>query len=153
MSSSRVLAPAVLLLAVLLPGCSSDPLGPHRGELEKNQEKWRAQGIASYTYDYRLNCFCGGPGIQPVRIEVREGEVVEVTLQETGEPVDPSTVDDFPTVEDLFGMIRNALEREPFRAEAAYDPLLGYPRDVFIDFEEWVADEEFGFVASDLQEP
>ncbi len=138
-----------LLAALLLPACGSGPLGTVEN-LERNRELWRAQGIDSYTYDYQLSCFCGGPAIQPVTIEVRDGEVVEVTSRETGEPVDPEFLEEFPTVEDLFEEIREALRREPFRFEATYHPGLGHPQEMFVDFEEHVNDEERGFTASNL---
>lgn len=143
---------ASLLLSALFIGCSSGPLGSGR-ELDQNREKWRAQGIASYAYDYRLDCFCGDPGYQPVHIVVEDGEVVQVRLQATGEPVDPSTIQDFPIVEDLFDFIRDALANGPFRFEASYHPELGYPENVFVDFEQQVADDERGFVASNLEAP
>ncbi len=147
-SDARKALPA--LLAPLLLACGSGPLAPAH-ELERNLALWRAQAIDSYTYDYQLHCFCGGPAIQPVTIEVREGEVVRVTSRDTGEPLDPEHLEDFPTVEELFETIRDALERDPFRFEAIYDPELGHPREVFVDFEEQVNDEERGFTAANLE--
>lgn len=141
---------AAVSLVAILPGCSS-VTGPAAEELEENLRTWRARGISSYTYAYRLNCFCGGPGIRPVEIEVRDGAVAAVRVLETGEPEEFFDPEAFPTVEDLFQTIREALDRDPFRIRAEYDDLLGYPRDVFIDFEQNVIDEEFGFVTSDLE--
>lgn len=140
-----------LPVATLLTACGSGPLGTV-DNLERNLERWRAQEIDSYTYDYQLSCFCAGPAIQPVTIEVRAGELFAVTSRETGEPVDPEIVGDFPSVEDLFEEIREALRREPFRFEATYHATLGYPQEMFVDFEERVDDDERSFTASNLQE-
>lgn len=145
-------APSGIVVAgVLLTACGSGPLGTV-DNLERNLERWRDQGIDSYTYDYQLHCFCGGPAVQPVTIEVRDGEVVQVTFRETGEPVDPETVGEFPAVEDLFETIRGALSQEPFRLDVTYHPALGYPEELFVDFEEHVDDEERGFTAANLQQ-
>jgi hypothetical protein len=132
-------------------GCD-DPTSSERSELNANRQLWASQEIVSYRYQYRLNCFCGGPGAEPVAIEVSDGEVVRVTLQETGEDLPPSELSDYPTIDDLFELIDNWLSLDPYDARAEYHDELGYPVDVFIDFIENAIDEELGFVASGLVE-
>ena len=132
----------------LFPGCSS-PLGSERAALEENREKWSAAAIEAYAFDYRLTCFCGGPGARPVRIEVRAGSVVAVSFPDGGPPA-PAELAAYPTVPDLFADVQAALAREPFSIRVEYDGALGYPRDFFADFEEQAIDEEYGFVVSGL---
>ncbi len=135
-------------IAGALAGCS-DPLGPERDTFEENLGKWLAASIDSYTYRYQLNCFCGGPGIRPVDIQVENGIVVAVSFPGGGPP-EAFPLDDYPTVAELFANVSEALDREPFSVRVMYDGALGYPRDFFADFEENVADEELGFLASNL---
>ena len=93
-----------LIACALVSGAAAcgDPIEPAREALNANRELWRSQEIVSYRYEYRLNCFCGGPGSEPVAIEVGDGEVVRVTLTLTSEEVPPSQLSDYPTIEDLF---------------------------------------------------
>lgn len=101
------------LACVLISGAFAcdDPIDPARDELNANRQLWRSQEIVSYRYEYRLNCFCGGPGSEPVAIEVGDGEVVRVTLTLTSEEVPTSQLSDYPT--DVFiDFIENAIDEE-----------------------------------------
>lgn len=101
------------LACVLISGAFAcdDPIDPARDELNANRQLWRSQEIVSYRYEYRLNCFCGGPGSEPVAIEVSDGEVVRVTLTLTSEEVPTSQLSDYPT--DVFiDFIENAIDEE-----------------------------------------
>jgi len=138
-------------LVSIAAGCD-DPTGAERDELNANRELWRSQEIVSYRFEYRLNCFCGGPGSEPVAIEVSDDEVVRVTLQETGEDLPASEASDYPTIEELFELIDNWLSLDPHEARTEYHDELGYPIDVWIDFIENAIDEELGFVTSGLVE-
>lgn len=139
---------ATLALACATSGCS-DPTGPER-ELEANRELWEAVGPASYVFDYHVVCYCPPEITRAVMIEVEDDAVVAANYVDTGEPVDPFVPEEFPTVDDLFDEIESALAGDPYSLEAVYDPELGYPTQVFIDFEENIADEEWGFVVSRL---
>ncbi len=101
------------LACVLISGAFAcdDPIDPARETLDANRQLWRSQEIVSYRYEYRLNCFCGGPGSEPVAIEVGDGEVVRVTLTLTSEEVPTSQLSDYPT--DVFiDFIENAIDEE-----------------------------------------
>lgn len=152
----RALAAAltgVLALAGISACTLSDP-EPRAAapELEEARELWRSQGLDSYAYDYGLTCFCGGPGVPPVRIEVIDGEVADVRLLDGGEaPFEPEA---YPTVEDLFDRIEEQLARDPFRiVRLEFHPETGHPTDVFLDFLPNVADEEWGFRTSEVEPP
>lgn len=137
---------ALLAMTAVASGCS-DVTGLER-ELEANRELWESVGPASYDFDYRVVCYCLPPITRAVTIVVENGTVVGVTYVDTGEPVEPYEPGDYPTVDDLFGEIESALAEDPYWVRAEYDPQLGYPTDVFFDFEENIADEEWGFVVS-----
>lgn len=137
---------ALLALAAVTSGCS-DVTGLGR-ELERNRELWGSDGPASYDFDYGVVCYCPPQVTRAVRITVEDDGVVAATYVDSGEPVDPFDPEDFPTVDDLFDEIESALAENPYRVQAEYDPQLGYPTHVFFDFEENIADEEWGFVVS-----
>ena len=140
---------ALLLLGLL--ACSlTEPESRVGPELEAARELWRAQDLTDYAFEYRLTCFCGGPGVPPVRIEVVDGEVTAVTLLDGGQaPFEPG---EYPTVDELFDRIEEQLARDPFRVlRLEFHPETGHPTDVFIDFHENVADEEWGFRTSEVE--
>ena len=148
-SARRAFLVSALLSAAL---ACDDPNDPARDALDANRELWRSHEIVDYRYEYRLDCFCAGPGSEPVAIEVSDGEVVRVTLLLTSEEVPPSELSDYPTVDRLFEMMEEWLSRDPYDVSADYHPELGYPTNVFIDFIENAIDEELGFQASGLVE-
>ena len=124
-------------------------MGAERDELEEGLRRWEEAAIESYAFRYQLVCFCGGPGVRPVEIEVRDGRVSAVSFPD-GNPPDPFPLDDYPTIPQLFETIEESLAREPFFVRAEYDAVLGYPRDFFADFVENAVDEELGFTVADL---
>ena len=56
----------------------------------------------------------------------------------------------YVTVEALFDLLEDAESEEAYSVDVEYDPLLGYPTDLFIDYSENTADEELGYRASGL---
>ncbi len=116
---TRGVAEAILLAASLLPGCSN-PLATERDAFEENLQKWNAAAIDAYEFDYRLNCFCGGPGVRPVHIDVRAGAVIAVSFSDGGPP-EPYDLAEYPTIPDLFADVEASLARKPFSVRVEYD--------------------------------
>lgn len=150
MRDPRILS-LVLAGLLLAPGCGG-PLGPGESleELADARRLWAARGPDAYVFTYELNCFCGGPGIPPARITVVDGRVTGVLLPATDVRVPDEELADYPTVPDLFDDVEAWLARDPVSARTLYDPTLGHPVDVFVDFEAHVIDEELGFLVRDL---
>lgn len=141
------LAFALAALVLATTGCS-DLLGIGGDRLEANFDTWRSERPALYQFTYQRDCFC--LGTEPVVITVDGDSVSQVSLEEgDGTPV--GTISDYPTIDDLFEQIRTWRDRDPHREELEFDDRLGYPTDVFFDFEERVADEEMGFRVRDLR--
>lgn len=137
--------PVLIALAVAALGCS-DPLGPQENRLAEARAAWSLGAPAGYEFEFQRLCFCGPDTTRPVRIEVRFGEVTAVTVVETGETLaDPSS---FPTIEDLFDEVEDAIRRDAFSLDVQYDDDLGYPIEVTIDFDEQAQDEEMAFRVS-----
>lgn len=151
-SRPAVLAAAALSAAALSHACGgpSGPAGELR-DLEAARERWEARGPASYAFTYELNCFCGGPGSAPVRITVTEGRVTGAYVPDEDRQVPEDELADHPTVGDLFRSVSEWLERDPVSARTVFDPTLGHPLDVFVDFRSNVIDEELGFRVRDLE--
>jgi uncharacterized protein DUF6174 len=155
LDTGRTWGLAVLLAALAAGGCASptDGSGVPRSErerFEQNRALWRAQGVASYRFEYRHICFCVPSVTDPVAIVVRSGDVASITYLTTGAPVPPERFDQFLTVEELFELAGQALE-EAASVTIEYDPTFGYPTRLDIDWRREIADDEGYHQAANLQ--
>jgi hypothetical protein len=126
---------------ILEPGRSADP----GVELARARERWEGAGVQSYDLGLERMCFCAGAG--PVRVEVRDGVVTGVFAQGSETPLEGSAVGAYPSVGGLFDVIQDALDRDAHSLRVVYHPILGYPTEVFIDYDEHAIDEEIGYRA------
>lgn len=132
-------------LSTLLLSCGS--LGPGDGrliELLGHQARWNTRGPGSYVYAVERLCFCPEEYRGPVRVRVQDGVAVERVYVASGLAVPPAIADAFPTVDGLFELLRSAIDADAFEVRVTYDPTLGVPIDLWIDYNEMTADEELG---------
>ncbi len=114
-------------------------------ELDRNKALWERVRPSKYVFDVERLCFCGVEARGPVRVEVSAGRVSVRTYVDSREPV-PSTYESlFPSVDGLFELLVDAMERDAHQIEVTYDRETGVPIDLWIDYVENVADEELGF--------
>jgi hypothetical protein len=119
------------------------PVAKWQSGLDTATSSWEEAGLVSYTYVYQRSCYCLPEDTTPKVVEVVDGVVISVD--------DVSGNDDnIPTIEGLFEEIQRAIDSNPFRAiesnafrvDVQYDAELGYPLSIYIDYEEFIADEE-----------
>lgn len=119
-------------------------------ELLRAQSRWERNGTPNYRYQARWTCFCPPEYVALVDVSVIEGQVNQVSFADpafVGEVPDPER---FGPVSDLFEFVQDAIAKDAARIDAVYHPELGYPVDVFVDFDELLADEELGFIVQSL---
>jgi len=163
MLSIRSLLAAVLL--VPLAGCpapvnvppTDGPVGPppadasgtpaeRSPELDAARQRWEDAGLDAYRFTLQRICFCPSPDYTgPFEVAVRHGAIDTVRL-------DGAIVEDdrAVTVGDLFALLEEAYDREAERVDVAFDPVLGYPTSISIDYSSRMADEEIGYRVSAL---
>jgi hypothetical protein len=137
----------IVLLALTPVGCS-DGTGLDRDPLAEARARWAQTNTANYVFELRRSCFCFPDFVRPVRIEVLDGVVNSAVYVDTEEALPIASV---PTIDDLFDEIGEALEGTAFSVVADYDPDLGYPTSVSIDFIEFAIDDETAFTVSSFQ--
>ncbi|MBN1238477.1 MAG: hypothetical protein JXB36_08235 [Gammaproteobacteria bacterium] len=116
-----------------------------RDALREHRLIWSAVAIDDYEYGYNKFCECHREAPPETLVTVRDGEVVGVRHRHA----DTDTVVDaeqrnfewYWTVEGLFDLVDTALERE-VEVRADYDPALGYPTRVYIDYDPNLIGEE-----------
>jgi hypothetical protein len=120
--------------------------------LNTNRELWDSSGLSDYQVQYRRVCFCPTDITSPVIVSVKDGAIDSLTYAETGEPVGEAFHDLFPDVSGMFDIIQDAIDQEAESIRVSYDPNLGHPVSVGIDYSYMIADEELGFEVSSLQQ-
>jgi Family of unknown function (DUF6174) len=146
---------AILGLSLLACGTTTQPDSgafvddrpATRAALQQARGRWNSLGISDYQYAFQRSCFCAPDFTAPVRIAVRQGQVAEVTSVQSGQP---RPIEGYPTVDDLFARLQEALDSGAENVQATYDPALGYPTRFFIDQSTRIADEEFWAESSGL---
>ena len=135
----------IALLLLSISACSAQVVEPSNAGA---RDRWESSGIDSYQFHYKLNCFCFGPAVQGVTIVVKNGQVVQVILDETDAPADD--IESFETIDTLFDQIDKFDKDEVYSYSATYDPDLGYPVFFAVDVDAMMADEEWGFAVSNF---
>ena len=112
--------------------------------------RWDRSRITSYMYRANWQCFCVQEYVADVDVQVANGQVAGTAFVDSALGSDVPDPQRFGTVENLFFHIEDAIAREAARIDVEFDPELGYPARVFIDYDERVADEEQGFTVTSL---
>jgi len=141
---------AILGFALLVGGgCGDAPLELSSSTLADHRARWSAAGIQDYQFEVLQQCECAPAMVRPAIVEVRRGAVTRVTYR-TGEVAAPDARALFPTVDDLFDRIDEAIESEAATMTVSYDTVLGYPTQISIDYDLQVIDDEISIDASGL---
>lgn len=123
-----------------------------RQQLRINRRLWNQQNISNYRYTLSNSCFCITEARGPVVIEVRKGRTTSITNADTGQPVNPELFQKYDTVPKLFNLIGDAITRRASSLTVEYDPTLGYPTQINIDYSSQIADEELFLTIGNLEE-
>lgn len=144
---------AAVAASLAAPGCSS-PTETQRLliELEAAEAHWHHVRPSEYEAVQGRLCECTPAMAGPVRLRIAlqqesatSGEIesiIEATYTAGGEHVPTEFLSSFLTVQRLFDLIREAVEEGAHSVEATFDEELGYPRNVSVDWNEQIADEE-----------
>jgi hypothetical protein len=107
-----------------------------RSALADARALWESSAPAEYTFVYRPQCFCVPSAIE---VTVVGGEI------QSHEALEGELYGEVLSIDDIFAYIEDSLDQHPFAIDVEYDATLGYPTAVFVDFDEMIADEEFGY--------
>jgi len=137
-SATIQLTAAALALSAAIPAFAD-------GELDGARARWQSAALARYEYGYHKYCDCHRESPPETVVTVRDAAVTGVRHRPAGSTVEVPAADKnfeyYWTVEGLFALIASALERG-VQVRAAYDSALGYPREVYIDYDaDFIGDE------------
>lgn len=149
------------LLSILispLVGCDNDDSGAE-GAYTAAKRQWDDQQIVNYRYTVSIEkphpalCFSVSdtyPGCGFYVATVKGGIVESAERTGSGEALNEDQLKALATVNDLFSVIEDAIERQAAAIDVDYNPQYGYPQSIFIDNRTDVADDERLFHASGL---
>ena len=151
---SRALGAVILVwLAAAVQGCAGTPTSPEPiappvlgpgAMLAQAEQRWAASRIAQYGYSISVGCFCPFP--RPVRFEVRDGNSSAPGLDDKTR----AWMARFESIDALFAMLREHVQRNPARFEIEYHPTLGYPAKGYLDGSFNIADDELSFEVAEF---
>ncbi|BBD64412.1 hypothetical protein NIES4072_19250 [Nostoc commune NIES-4072] len=121
-------------------------------QFKSNSRLWRQKNISNYRYEFTRSCFCFPKATEPVIIEVRNGVTTSITYKYSKHPVDTGLFEKYNTIPKLFNIIRNALIQRADNLTVQYNPTLGYPTQINIDYDKQRTDDEIFITISNLQQ-
>ncbi|MBW4561987.1 MAG: hypothetical protein KME32_12690 [Mojavia pulchra JT2-VF2] len=121
------------------------------GQLKTNRRLWKQQRLFNYRYTLSRSCFCTAEARGPVVVEVRNGRTTSITSVATGKPVDPELFKQYSTLAKLFNVIEDAIAKKASSLTVQYNPQLGYPTQINIDYSAQMADEELYLTIEKLE--
>lgn len=139
--------------ACLLPflsgiaGCAG-VLAPGDGpeaEIRRQREVWERTRPPSYSFELERLCFCVQEARGPVRIEVQGLRITGRRYVAGGDPVSDELAPGFPSIDGLFDLLEEAAADGAHELRVDWDADRGFPRDLWIDFDPRIADEEVGY--------
>ena len=150
----RLLRRTLPLLAVA-GLCACPPTGVDEGAfnramLRDHLEAWTAAAPRAYEYVIVGACECLPQWTAPAKAQVLDRQTTSFRYLETGQPVDWPRFLELSTVEELFAFVDDAYRRNAEVVHVEYDHEWGFPREVHVDYDRQVGDDEFRFTVREF---
>lgn len=126
----RMTLPFVLGLAIFVTACDDDT---GEAALEAARARWERNQPSHDVYQFTTGAICFCSDTSDVRISVRHGVVEGAVHVADHTPVDEAQRSQLETIDDLFDTIEE-LRQTADKVTASYDPTLGYPTIIKINF-------------------
>jgi len=126
------------VLAALASFATAQP-----ADLKTARDAWRTAALADYEYGYRKYCECHPDAPPETIVTVRSGNPVAVRHRRADSPTDVPgrNPEVYWTIDGLFDLIDSA-QRRGATVRASYDSRLGFPTEVYIDYDaDFIGDE------------
>ena len=141
----------LLTLIVILTACSFGT----SSDLEKNRQIWGNSGITHYRFWLNIGCFCAFRDQMPITVEVQNSEVISMTYPDgvLVTETDPNyeIFSKHATIERIFSELEAGLAGGADEVTVTYDPIYGYPSDIYFDYIKAAADDELSLTISNFE--
>ena len=123
-------------------------------KLNEHQLRWNSLNITEYKFEFEWKCYCSAEYTTPVILHVRDNEIIDVewanASENDAELVNPD-VEKYHTISELFSFTSEYYAKKPYTMDVKFDDDHQFVTEMYADVEQNIADEEMGFVASNLQ--
>ncbi|NOT08654.1 MAG: hypothetical protein HOP28_10675 [Gemmatimonadales bacterium] len=134
---------------VTLTGCQATTAASEPDSLTQARARWEAHNLGSYRFEMSRTCVCVLGG-RRMEVTVHAGSVSAAADLDNNNSVEAALLTYVTTIPDLFDLIEDALGRKAAYFSAMYDPILGYPTRIDIDYSATTADDELTITVRDL---
>jgi hypothetical protein len=132
-------------LTLLLAGGTNAAQPEELQKVRENRARWAASGVSSYEYAYNKFCECHGEEPPETVVTVSDGAIVRVHHKHADSgrevPARAGSLEYYWTVEDLFALLEKAAGGDA-TVRARYDATLGYPLQVYVDYQPALVGDE-----------
>ena len=116
---------------------------------EQHHRHWTSLG-ESYDITFQQQCFCLPDYLRPIRITVNNGTIVKAVFEDDNSTVPTLILNDLQTVSQIFTAIMSAESMPAESIKVEFDSRHHYPRDVKIDYDFRLSDDEIHWRLSKL---
>ncbi|MBL8097631.1 MAG: hypothetical protein JNK81_00510 [Anaerolineales bacterium] len=140
-----------IVLALVLAACGG---GGTSSEFDQNVTKWNDAGVSHYRMQVGVSCFCPFADINPITVEVKDGQIVSMVGANGAEVLDTDpayvTLAQYANVDSLFTWLGDALANAD-KVEVTYDATYGFPTSIAVDFITEATDDEIWIDISNFE--
>jgi len=141
-----------ILILFFTAACSSeDSITPSPIEMKLSTaiKKWNDSKINSYSYTLTVSCYC--MDTEPKDIKVVNNKIKKVNGKSVTEDDLENIYWNVKSFDEIFEIIAEKLNDNPFLYTIKFDQSFGYPIDIYFDMDEMIADEEIGYYVTNFK--
>jgi len=129
---------------IWLTGCvksNPDQIQIIKGDPASQLVLWKKKGISNYEMTMKISCYCIQGRVGPHHIVVENDKIKTVNNL----PYDSTKTGPILTINELFDFIIISLAKKPYQHSLDYNASFNYPKNIYFDFSQQIADEEVGY--------
>jgi hypothetical protein len=133
-----------LSFLIWLTGCvksNPDQIQIIKGDPASQLVLWKKKGISNYEMTMKISCYCIQGRVGPHQIVVENDKIKTVNNL----PYDSTKTGPILTINELFDFIIISLAKKPYQHSLDYYAIFNYPKNIYFDFSQQIADEEIGY--------
>ncbi len=139
-----------LSFLICLTGCvksNPDQIQIVKGDPASQLALWKKKGISNYEMTMKISCYCIQGRVGPHHIIVENDKIKTVNNL----PYDSTKTGPILTINELFDFIIISLAKNPYQHFLDYNAIFHYPKYIYFDFSQQIADDEVGYEITDFK--
>ena len=139
-----------LSFLISLTGCvksNPDIIKIIKGDPASQLALWKKKGISNYEMTMKISCYCIQWRVGPHHIVVENDKIKTVNNL----PYDSTKTGPILTINELFDFIIISLAKNTYHHSLDYNAIFNYPKNIYFDFSQQIADEEVGYEITDFK--